>query len=117
MDITIYHNPHCSKSREVFSLLEHNNIVPKVVLYLEHPLKTTQLYTLLQQLNLRARQLLREKEEVYRDLNLGDLSLSEEALIAAMVKHPQLMERPIIVKGNHAVIGRPPENVLMFLSQ
>jgi len=115
-DLTLYHNPRCSKSRGALELLEARGLTPTVVRYLETPLSAAQLRDLLARLNLSARQLLRSGEDEYKALNLGDSSLSEAQLIDAMATHPKLIERPILVAGDKAVIGRPPEKVLEILS-
>ncbi|RWR00817.1 arsenate reductase [[Pantoea] beijingensis] len=115
-NITIYHNPRCSKSRETLALLQEKSITPDVVLYLETPLTVTLLQRLLQQLGFHsARELMRTKEDAYRTLNLADASLSEAQLLQAMVQYPKLIERPIVVAHGKARIGRPPENVLDIL--
>lgn len=111
----IYHNPKCSKSRETLALLRERGVEPEVVLYMEAPPTATTLKALLKKLGLSARQLLRSKEAEYRELGLDDSSLSELALIAAMIAHPRLIERPIVVRGSRAVLGRPPENVEALL--
>jgi len=114
--VTIYHNPRCSKSRETLSLLQSRGVEPQVVLYLETPPDAATLRHLPQMLNLSsARDLMRQKEDLYRTLNLADSTLSEEALIQAMVENPKLIERPIVVKRGQARIGRPPEQVLAIL--
>ncbi|WP_313124785.1 arsenate reductase (glutaredoxin) [Pseudescherichia sp.] len=114
--VTIYHNPRCSKSRETLSLLKTHGVEPQVVLYLETPPDAATLRGLVQMLNLSsARDLMRQKEELYRSLNLADSGLSEEALIQAMVENPKLIERPVVVKQGQARIGRPPEQVLEIL--
>ncbi|WP_312412542.1 arsenate reductase (glutaredoxin) [Pseudescherichia sp.] len=114
--VTIYHNPRCSKSRETLSLLKSHGVEPQVVLYLETPPDAATLRDLVQMLNLSsARDLMRQKEELYRTLNLADSVLSEEALIQAMVENPKLIERPVVVKQGQARIGRPPEQVLELL--
>ena len=110
-DITIYHNPRCSKSRQTLALIEEQGIEPKVVLYLENPPSKNTLKQLLGKLGVSARDLLRKGEDAYKENNLNDSSLSEQALISAMSEHPKLIERPIVVKGDKAVLGRPPENV------
>ncbi|MBR9908884.1 MAG: arsenate reductase (glutaredoxin) [Gammaproteobacteria bacterium] len=110
--VTIYHNPRCSKSRQTLNLLQENGIEPNIVLYLETPPDTKTLQDLLAKLGISARQLLRKGEQAYKDNELGNAELSEAQLIAAMVANPKLIERPIVVKGNKAVLGRPPENVL-----
>ncbi|MCE4054182.1 arsenate reductase (glutaredoxin) [Pseudomonas sp. Au-Pse12] len=114
-DLTLYHNPRCSKSRGALELLEQRGLAPTVVRYLETPLDASQLRSLLAKLGLSARQLLRTGEDEYKSLNLADQSLSEEQLIAAIAEHPKLMERPILEAGDKAIIGRPPENVLEIL--
>ena len=113
-DLTLYHNPRCSKSRGALELLERG-LAPTVVRYLETPLDAAQLRSLLAKLGLSARQLLRTGEDEYKTLNLADPSLSEEQLVAAIAQHPKLMERPILEAGDKAIIGRPPENVLEIL--
>jgi arsenate reductase len=111
--VTIYHNPRCSKSRETLSLLKDNGIDPDVVLYLETPPNSATLRKLLTMLGMNsARELMRQKEDLYKELNLSDSQLSEEALIQAMVDNPKLIERPIVVSNGQARIGRPPEQVL-----
>lgn len=114
-DLTLYHNPRCSKSRGALELLEARGLTPTVVRYLETPLDAAQLKALLAKLGLTARQLLRTGEEEYKALNLADASLSEAQLIAAIAAHPKLMERPILETADKAIIGRPPENVLEIL--
>lgn len=113
--ITLYHNPRCSKSREALALLQTKGVEPSIILYLEKPPTAKALKTLLAQLNISARQLLRKTEDAYKELNLADERLSESALIKAMIANPKLIERPIAIKGDKAVIGRPPENVLSLL--
>lgn len=114
--ITLYHNPRCSKSRETLDLLQARGIEPAIVRYLETPPDAATLRQLLKQLGLPARQLLRTKEAEYETLGLADPGLSEEALIAAMVAHPRLIERPIAIVGKRAIIGRPPEKILELLA-
>lgn len=112
---TIYHNPRCSKSRQTLQLLQENNIEPEVVLYLETTPDAATIKTLLKKLGIGARDLLRKGEDAYKELNLKDSSLTDDALIQAMVAHPKLIERPIVVKDDTAVLGRPPQNVLELL--
>ncbi|CRM28620.1 MULTISPECIES: arsenate reductase (glutaredoxin) [Pseudomonas] len=114
-DLTLYHNPRCSKSRGALELLEARGLTPTVVRYLETPLNAAQLQALLAKLGLSARQLLRTGEDEYKSLNLADDSLSEAQLVAAIAAHPKLMERPILETADKAIIGRPPENVLEIL--
>ena len=114
-DLTLYHNPRCSKSRGALELLEERGLTPDVVRYLETPPDAATLKTLLGKLGIGARQLLRTGEDEYKSLDLANPALSDEQLIAAMVEHPKLIERPILVAGDKAVIGRPPEKVLEIL--
>lgn len=113
--IALYHNPRCSKSRDALALLRERGIEPELVLYLETPPTAKQLKEVLKKLGISARQLLRTGEDAYKTLNLGDEKLSEAALIKAMIENPKLIERPIAIKDNQAVIGRPPENVLQLV--
>ena len=113
-DLTLYHNPRCSKSRGALELIEARGLTP-TVRYLETPLDAVQIQSLLSKLGISARQLLRTGEDEYKTLNLADSSLSETQLIAAIAAHPKLMERPILEVGDKAIIGRPPENVLELL--
>lgn len=116
MSITIYHNARCSKSRDTLALLESRGITPQIITYLDTPPDAETLRGLLQSLGMSdARQLMRKGEAEYKELGLADPALSQEALIAAMLAHPRLIERPIVVNGNKAAIGRPPENVLAVL--
>jgi arsenate reductase len=114
-DLTLYHNPRCSKSRAALELLQSRGLTPDVVLYLDTPPDAAQLRDVLGKLGIGARQLLRTGEEAYKQLNLADPGLDEEQLIAAMIAHPKLIERPILVADDKAVIGRPPENILELL--
>ncbi|WP_095106874.1 arsenate reductase (glutaredoxin) [Pseudomonas sp. Irchel 3E20] len=114
-DLTLYHNPRCSKSRGALELLQARGLAPTVVKYLEEPLNAAQLQGLLGKLGISARQLLRTGEDEYKSLNLADASLSEAQLIAAIAQHPKLMERPILETADKAVIGRPPEAILELL--
>ncbi|MNF94692.1 Arsenate reductase [compost metagenome] len=110
----IYHNPRCSKSRETLALLEQHGIAPEVVLYLEQAPSEDDIRTLLGQLGFRdPRQLMRTKEDLYKELGLAEMS--GDALIRAMHQHPKLIERPIVIKNGQARIGRPPEQVLEIL--
>lgn len=113
--VTIYHNPRCSKSRETLALLQENGIEPKVVEYLKTPPSAATLKTLLEQLGISARELLRTKEDEYKAAGLDKTNVTDAQIIAAMVKHPVLIERPIVVANGKARIGRPPEAVLDIL--
>jgi arsenate reductase len=114
-DLTLYHNPRCSKSRGALELLEGRGLTPTVFRYLETPPDAAQLRDLLGKLGIGARGLLRTGEDEYKTLNLADASLSDEQLITAMAGHPKLIERPILIAGDKAVIGRPPEKILEIL--
>lgn len=115
MSLRIYHNPRCSKSRETLALLEQQGLSPEVIKYLDTPPDADQIRELLDLLAMSsARQLMRTKETCYAELGLADVR-DEAALIAAMVANPKLIERPIVVNGNKAALGRPPENVLDVL--
>ncbi|HET8731572.1 MAG TPA: arsenate reductase (glutaredoxin) [Moraxellaceae bacterium] len=113
---TLYHNPRCSKSRQALELLESRGVSPVVVKYLETPPDAATLRALLRALGLPARGLLRTGEEEFAQLGLDDPALDDDAIIAAMVAHPRLIERPVLTDGKRAVIGRPPENVLELLA-
>ncbi|MEM0954308.1 MAG: arsenate reductase (glutaredoxin) [Pseudomonadota bacterium] len=114
-DVTIFHNPRCSKSRQTLALLEEHGISPRIVRYLEEPPTVTELNSLLRALALRPRDLLRKGEALYKQLGLTDGDLSDDDLLEAMAAHPILIERPIVRRGELAVLGRPPENVLELL--
>jgi|TARA_B110000967_G_scaffold176904_1_gene190658 arsenate reductase len=113
--LTIYHNPRCSKSRQTLSLLQDQGLEPEIVLYLETAPSPEAITLLLKKLGIGARQLLRRGEQEYKDQSLADTSLSEQQLIAAMAKYPKLIERPIVINGERAAIGRPPEAVLEII--
>lgn len=115
-DLTLYHNPRCSKSRGALELIEARGLQPTVVCYLETPPTASELKALLGKLGVAARELLRSGEDEYKTLGLADSSLSEDQLIEAMVQHPKLIERPILIAGDKAVIGRPPEKILELLA-
>jgi arsenate reductase (glutaredoxin) len=113
MAVVIYHNPRCNKSRQTLALLEARGIAPRVVEYLKTPPDTAELKRLLRLLDLTPRQLLRKKEAA--EAGLDKPGLSDAQLIAGMVKHPIVIERPIVVNGERAALGRPPEAVLKIL--
>ena len=115
MRTTIYHNPRCSKSRQTLALLEERGIAPRVVDYLKTPPSAAELKTILKQLGLRPRDLMRKGEPIYAELGLKDRDLDDDALIALMVANPIPIQRPIVVSGGKAAIGRPPESVLGIL--
>jgi len=112
--VTIYHNPRCSKSRETLALLEANGVQPEIVRYLETPPDRETLQILLQKLGMSSvRQLMRTKEELYKTLRLEDAD--EAQLLEALTAYPALLERPVVINGDRARIGRPPEAVLEIL--
>lgn len=111
----IYHNPRCSKSRETLKLLQAHNIEPNIIEYLKTPPAEKELKALLRKLGLAPRDLLRKKEKEYKAAGLDNPALTDDELIALMVANPRVIERPIVVSGNKAVIGRPPENVLELI--
>lgn len=115
MSIKIYHNPRCSKSRQTLQLLQEKGIEPEVVKYLENPPSTDELDSILTMLGMEPRELMRKKEAPYKEQGLDDDSLTRDQLLAAMAENPVLIERPIVVKGDKAALGRPPENVLEIL--
>jgi arsenate reductase (glutaredoxin) len=114
-NVTIYHNPRCSKSRETMELLFEKNIEPVIVEYLKSPPTAKEIKQLLSLLGMSARDLIRQNEAVYQEKQLDNPSLSETELIRAMVSHPVLIERPIVIVNDKAVIGRPPENILELI--
>jgi arsenate reductase len=115
MRVVIYHNPKCSKSRQTLALLRERGIEPEIIEYLQAPPDAARLKQLLRMLGLAPRGLMRRKEDAYRRRRLDDERLADHELIAAMAEDPILIERPIVVAGGKAAIGRPPENVLKIL--
>tara|TARA_R110001592_G_scaffold59905_3_gene182012 strand:- start:22936 stop:23289 length:354 start_codon:yes stop_codon:yes gene_type:complete len=113
--VQIYHNPRCSKSRQTLAILEENKIKPEIILYLEDTPDAKTIHSLLNKLGMSARELLRKGEEAYKELNLKDTTLDEAFLIEKMLEFPKLIERPIVVKGDKAVLGRPPENAMKLI--
>ena len=115
MSTEIYHNPRCSKSRQTLELIRERGIEPEIHEYLKTPPDRATLERLLDQLGLEPRDLMRRKEPEYKALGLDDPALTRDRLIQAMIDHPRLIERPIVVSGGKAVLGRPPERVLDIL--
>ncbi len=111
-EFIIYHNPRCSKSRQTLQLLQQNGIEPEVRLYLDQVPSAAEIRELLAKLGIDARALLRRGESAYKERQLANPELDDEQLVNAMVQTPKLIERPIVVRGDRAVLGRPPENVL-----
>ncbi len=114
-EVTLYHNPGCSKSRAVLALLEENDISLEIVYYMDNPPDVKQLKGLLKKLDMNVRDVLRRSEPEFEELGLDDDDLAEEIVLDLLAKHPQLLQRPIVIAGNKAVLGRPPENVLEFI--
>lgn len=115
MTVTILHNPRCSKSRQTLELLRDRGHEPVIVAYLDTPPDAARLGEILDLLGLEPRQLMRRKEAAYGELGLDAPNLSRDALIAAMVEHPILIERPIVMANGKAALGRPPDAVLEIL--
>ncbi|MFY9179215.1 MAG: arsenate reductase (glutaredoxin) [Venatoribacter sp.] len=114
-EIKIYHNPRCSKSREALALLQEQGINPEITEYLQDAPDANEIRHILDLLGVPVREIMRTGEPIYKELNLGSGALSEDDLINAMVEHPILMERPIVIYGNQARVGRPPKLVLEIL--
>ena len=115
MSVTIYHNPKCSKSRQTLELLSAKGITPTIIEYIKNPPTVEKLKEILSQLGIAPRDLMRTKEDIYKELDLGILSLSDKDLIDLMIEHPILIERPIVIANGKAVLGRPPEQVFDIL--
>lgn len=113
--VTIYHNPRCSKSRQTLALLEERGVQPEIVLYLDAPPDEKTLKSLLKKLGKSPRDILRKGEDAYRENKLDNPAMTDDALISAMVQNPKLIERPIVINGKKAALGRPPEAVLDIL--
>ncbi|MEQ8817757.1 MAG: arsenate reductase (glutaredoxin) [Thalassobaculum sp.] len=115
MTLRIYHNPRCSKSRQTLQLLRDRGLDPEIVEYLKHPPSAVVLDGLLRAMGMQPRDLMRRKEAPFKELNLDDPALTRGELVMAMVEHPILIERPIVVNGDRVALGRPPEAVLHIL--
>ena len=115
MSVEIYHNPRCSKSRQTLQILKDKGVEPNVIEYLKTPPDRATLEKILKMLGLEPRDLMRKKEKEYKENNLADPTLSREQLIDAMIAHPKLIERPIVIKNGKAALGRPPEHVLEII--
>ena len=114
MEVTIYHNPRCSKSRQALSLLESKGNKPIVVEYLKNPLTTEQLSQIINELNIKPIDLVRKNESIWKE-NYKGKELSDDELVEAMISNPKLIERPIVTSSKVTLVGRPPENVLRVL--
>jgi len=116
MSVTIYHNPRCSKSRQTLQIIESKKIKPTIIEYLKQPPNKIELKSILKKLQLRAHDIVRIKEAEFQQLGLDIIAASEDQILDAMITYPILMERPIVVNGEHAIVARPPEKVLEILS-
>ncbi|MBJ40992.1 MAG: arsenate reductase (glutaredoxin) [Gammaproteobacteria bacterium] len=114
--IIIYHNPQCSKSRQTLEIIRKKGIKPEIILYLDKTFSPNELKDIIVKLGITPRDLLRKGESEYKENNLKNLNLEDDDLIRAMIKHPKLIERPIVIADNKAIIGRPPEKVLELIS-
>lgn len=114
-NIKIIHNPRCSKSRQTLALLEENGVTPEIVLYLQDPLSKNEVADIVKKLGVTVRGVIRSSEEEYKANNLENDSLSDDQLLDAIDTFPKLLQRPIVIKGDKAVVGRPPENVLELI--
>ncbi len=115
MTVRIYHNPRCSKSRQTLKLIQEADIELEVIEYLDSPPSTRELSQILTKLGIAPRELMRKGESIYKELGLAKRELSRKEALQLLHEHPKLIERPIVVKGDRAVLGRPPENVLGLL--
>lgn len=115
MNVVIWHNPGCSKSRQGLALIEGQGIEPTIIRYLEDPPSEVELKRVLSLLGIEPRELMRRKDDLYRDLGLDDASMTSQQLIDAMVQNPKLIERPVVINGDQAALGRPPEAILEIL--
>jgi arsenate reductase len=109
--IELWHNPRCSKSRQALALLQERDVDVEIVKYLNDVPTEQEIKDLLKKLGISARELMRTKEDIYKELGLKDVE-DEQLLIKAMSENPKLIERPVVIKDNQAIIGRPPERVL-----
>ena len=114
--LVIYHNPNCSKSRETLKILEDHRLKPEVVNYLEEPLSRQELASIIEMLGIPVRELMRDTETAYHDAGLDDDSLNDDELLNAICEYPVLMQRPVVISGDRAVLGRPPARVLEIIA-
>ncbi len=112
--ITIYHNQRCSKSRECYNILDSKQVDFEVIKYLEEPLSKAKLQEIIKMLNIKPIELVRKNEAIWKEKYKGK-EMDDTAVVEALVQYPKLIERPIVINGNKAVIGRPPEKVLEIL--
>jgi arsenate reductase len=111
----LYHNPKCSKSRKALEIIENQNINTKVILYLKDKLTKSMLKQILDLSGLSVRDIIRSNEKEYKDNNLDNLNLSQDEILELIIKHPKLLQRPVLVYNNQAIIGRPPEDILRII--
>ena len=111
----LYHNPKCSKSRKALEIIENKNINTKVILYLKDKLTKSMLKQILDLSGLSVRDIIRSNEKEYKDNNLDNLNLSQDEILELIIKHPKLLQRPVLVYNNQAIIGRPPEDILRII--
>ena len=112
MNFTIYHNPNWGKSRKSLELLRENGIEPEIIQYLKTPLSIDELKSISNKLNLSPKDFVRKNDSKYKELKLGELDINDDEMLHVIAKNPRILERPIIVRGQEAIIGRPPENIL-----
>lgn len=115
MSVVIFHNPRCSKSRQTLALIEENGISPEIVEYLKTPPSVAGLSEIIDKLGINVRDIIRSKEDEYKEVGLDKDSLTDEEILEKLCSTPKLIERPIVINGDKAVIGRPPENVLTII--
>lgn len=113
--VKIYHNPRCSKSRQTLELIKQKGIEPEIIKYLDTPPEPQEIKSILTMLNISARDLMRKNETDFKNNNMSDENLTEDQLIELMHQYPKVIERPVVVNGNKAAVGRPPESVLEIL--
>ena len=116
-NIVVWHNPKCTKSRQALALLEARGIEPTVIRYLDEPPRATEIERVLRLLGIEPRALMRKGEPPYRELRLDDASKTREELVRAMAEHPILIERPVVIRGSRATIGRPTEKIEELLRE
>ena len=117
MEYTIYHNPNWSKSRQSLELLKEQNVKLTVIEYIKTPPSLNEIKLIATKLNLHPQEFLRKNDAIYKELNLAEFNGSDEALLKIIVDNPRIMERPIIISGTEAVIGRPPENIFKLFEK
>tara|TARA_Y100001970_G_C13852602_1_gene660057 strand:- start:148 stop:501 length:354 start_codon:yes stop_codon:yes gene_type:complete len=114
-EVKIYHNPRCSKSRQALQILRDNNINPKIIEYLKTPPQKDEIKNISELLSLRPKEFTRKSEKEFKENNFSEVIDQDDKIIEAMTRYPKIIERPIIIIGSKAIIGRPPENVLKIL--